>query len=49
MATRGRGRAGAAIIVLSQDSRELGPASSDSIVGKARLRYWPLSRFGSPA
>lgn len=32
----------------SQDSRELGPVSGDSIVGKARLRYWPLSRFGSP-
>ena len=32
----------------SSDSRFWGPVPEDWIVGKARLRYWPTSRFGSP-
>ncbi len=30
----------------SSDSRSFGPVSLDSIVGRAWLRYWPLSEFG---
>lgn len=30
----------------SSDSREFGPILIDSIIGKAFLRYWPLSEFG---
>jgi signal peptidase I len=30
----------------SSDSREFGPISKDSIVGKAFFRYWPLSEAG---
>lgn len=30
----------------SRDGREFGPISGDNIVGKAALRYWPLTRFG---
>ncbi|OGG22363.1 signal peptidase I [Candidatus Gottesmanbacteria bacterium RIFCSPHIGHO2_02_FULL_40_13] len=30
----------------SSDSREFGPVLRDSIIGKAFLRYWPLSEFG---
>jgi signal peptidase I len=29
----------------SSDSREFGPVEKDSIVGRAILRYWPLSVF----
>jgi len=31
----------------SSDSREWGPVSKKSIVGKAWFRYWPLDKFGS--
>ena len=31
----------------SYDSRKFGPISEDLIVGKASLRIWPMSRFGS--
>ena len=30
----------------SDDSRAFGPVALDSIVGRAWLRYWPLSSFG---
>jgi signal peptidase I len=30
----------------SSDSREFGPISKTSIVGKAFFRYWPVSEFG---
>lgn len=30
----------------SRDGREFGPISSDSIVGKAFFRYWPLNKIG---
>ncbi len=30
----------------SQDSTAFGPVSEGDMVGKTRLRYWPLSRFG---
>jgi signal peptidase I len=30
----------------SQDSREFGPIDKSSVVGRAWLRYWPLSQFG---
>ncbi len=30
----------------SNDSRSFGPVSLDNIVGRAWLRYWPLSEFG---
>lgn len=31
----------------SSDSREFGPILKDSIIGRAFLRYWPLSEFGT--
>ena len=31
----------------STDSREFGPIEGDRIVGRARLRYWPLAAWGS--
>ncbi|MCL5798285.1 MAG: signal peptidase I [Patescibacteria group bacterium] len=30
----------------SSDSREFGPIKADSIIGKAMLRYWPITQFG---
>jgi signal peptidase I len=30
----------------SQDSREFGPITKDSIIGRAWLRYWPFNDFG---
>ena len=30
----------------SSDSREFGPIPKDSIIGKAFLRYWPITEFG---
>ncbi|MBI3955164.1 signal peptidase I [Candidatus Gottesmanbacteria bacterium] len=30
----------------SSDSREFGPIPEDSIIGKAFLRYWPITEFG---
>ncbi len=30
----------------SSDSRVFGPIDQDSVVGQARLRYWPLGRLG---
>lgn len=30
----------------SSDSREFGPISKNSVIGKAFLRYWPLPEFG---
>jgi signal peptidase I len=33
--------------MVSQDGRYFGPVSKDLIVGRAILRIWPLSRFGS--
>lgn len=30
----------------SSDSREWGPITRDSIIGKSQLRYWPFNRFG---
>jgi signal peptidase I len=30
----------------SQDSRDFGPIDKSSVVGRAWLRYWPLSQFG---
>jgi signal peptidase I len=32
----------------SDDGRYWGPAAQGAIVGRVRLRYWPLSKFGSP-
>jgi signal peptidase I len=32
----------------SDDGRYWGPVAVGAIVGRARLRYWPLSEFGSP-
>lgn len=32
----------------SADSREWGPISEDSILGRVRGRYWPPARFGKP-
>jgi signal peptidase I len=32
----------------SADSREWGPVPGDWIIGKARLRYWPPDRLGTP-
>jgi signal peptidase I len=32
---------------ISQDGRYFGPVSKKLIVGRAILRIWPLSRFGS--
>jgi signal peptidase I len=34
--------------IASDDGRYWGPAAEDAIVGRVRLRYWPLSQFGSP-
>lgn len=31
----------------SSDSRRFGTISTDDIIGKALLRYWPIDRFGS--
>jgi signal peptidase I len=33
----------------SRDSRYIGPVPVRSIIGRAWLRFWPLSRFGRPA
>ena len=30
----------------SSDSRVFGPIKRDSVIGRAWLRYWPLSAFG---
>jgi signal peptidase I len=30
----------------SQDSREFGPITKESIIGRAWLRYWPVNDFG---
>jgi len=30
----------------SQDSRDFGPIDKSAVVGRAWLRYWPLSQFG---
>jgi signal peptidase I len=30
----------------STDSRDFGPVAASQIIGRAWLRYWPLSRFG---
>jgi signal peptidase I len=30
----------------SRDSREFGPIAKSSVIGRAWLRYWPLSEFG---
>ncbi len=30
----------------SQDSREFGPIDKPSVIGRAWLRYWPISQFG---
>ena len=30
----------------SQDSRDYGPIDKSTVVGRAWLRYWPLSQFG---
>jgi signal peptidase I len=32
----------------SDDGRYWGPADEGAIVGRVRLRYWPLASFGSP-
>jgi signal peptidase I len=32
----------------SADSREFGPVPSDWMIGKVRLRYWPLDAVGMP-
>ena len=34
--------------IASVDGRYWGPAAEGAIVGRVRLRYWPLSTFGSP-
>lgn len=31
---------------ISKDSRTFGPIKDDKIIGKAVLRFWPLSKFG---
>jgi signal peptidase I len=31
---------------VSKDSRAFGPIDSERIIGRAALRFWPLSRFG---
>jgi signal peptidase I len=31
---------------VSKDSRRMGPIEQEAIVGRAVLRFWPLSRFG---
>lgn len=31
---------------ISRDSRSFGPVRADQVVGRAVLRFWPLSRFG---
>lgn len=31
---------------VSKDSRVFGPIDDDKVIGKAVLRFWPLSRFG---
>ncbi|NUM53737.1 MAG: signal peptidase I [Candidatus Hydrogenedentes bacterium] len=31
---------------VSKDSRVFGPVNDDKVIGKAILRFWPLSRFG---
>jgi signal peptidase I len=31
---------------VSKDSRVFGPINDDKVIGKAILRFWPLSRFG---
>jgi signal peptidase I len=31
---------------VSKDSRIIGPVDDSKIIGKAVLRFWPLSRFG---
>jgi signal peptidase I len=30
----------------SQDSREFGPIDKSAVVGRAWIRYWPISQFG---
>jgi signal peptidase I len=30
----------------SQDSREFGPIDKSAVIGRAWLRYWPISQFG---
>jgi signal peptidase I len=30
----------------SEDSREFGPVDKTSVIGRAWIRYWPLSQFG---
>jgi signal peptidase I len=30
----------------SQDSRDFGPIDKSSVIGRAWIRYWPLSQFG---
>jgi signal peptidase I len=30
----------------SQDSRDFGPISRSSVIGRAWIRYWPASAFG---
>jgi signal peptidase I len=30
----------------SSDSRDFGPICANEVVGRARLRYWPLSTVG---
>jgi signal peptidase I len=32
----------------SADSREFGPVPNDWMIGKVRLRYWPLGALGTP-
>ncbi len=31
---------------LSQDSRDFGPIDTATVIGRAWIRYWPLSQFG---
>jgi len=30
----------------SQDSRDFGPIEKTSVIGRAWIRYWPISQFG---
>jgi signal peptidase I len=30
----------------SQDSRDFGPIENTSVIGRAWIRYWPISQFG---